>query len=219
MPPPRSFEDELASEPWFQVGPDDIFPEELKRFLGLTGDLRDAFLEAVSRGRQHAEAGDIVTFGVTPDAPETGYGYIQHGDALPDGHSYRVARFVEKPDTATANMYLASGEFDWNSGIFLLRAGRWLEEITARQPAILEACEAAMQQGEQDSDFFRVQREAFLASPANSIDYAVMEHTSRAVVVPFSAGWSDVGSWSSLWQVCPRDAEGKEETVEWTSPC
>ena len=169
---------------------------------------RDAFLEAVSRGRQHAEAGDIVTFGVTPDAPETGYGYIQHGDALPDGHSYRVARFVEKPDTATANMYLASGEFDWNSGIFLLRAGRWLEEITARQPAVLEAWEAAMHQGEQDSDFFRVQREAFLASPANSIDYAVMEHTSRAVVVPFSAGWSDVGSWSSLWQVCPRDAEG-----------
>ena len=169
---------------------------------------RPAFLAAVTRGRRYAEKGDIVTFGVTPDAPETSYGYIKHGDALAGGQAYRVARFVEKPDAATAGMYLASGEFDWNSGIFLVRAARWLEEIATHQPAILEACEVAVQNGTQDSDFFRVQRDAFLASPANSIDYAVMEHTSRAVVVPFTAGWSDVGAWSSLWQVCPRDTNG-----------
>ena len=110
---------------------------------------RAAFLEAVGRGRRHAETGDIVTFGVTPDTPETGYGYIRHGEALPDGQSYRVASFVEKPDTSTAEMYLASGDFDWNSGIFLMRAGRWLEELCARQPAILEACQTAMQDGAQ----------------------------------------------------------------------
>jgi mannose-1-phosphate guanylyltransferase/mannose-6-phosphate isomerase len=169
---------------------------------------RAAFLEAVARGRLHAANGDLVAFGVSPETPETGYGYIRRGNPLDSGQAFRVASFVEKPDSARAEMYLASGEFDWNSGIFLMRAGRWLEEIGKHQPAILSACEAAMAQGVQDSDFYRVQREAFVGSPANSVDYAVMEHTDRAVVVPFSAGWSDVGAWSSLWQVCPRDAEG-----------
>ena len=169
---------------------------------------RAGFIEAINRGRQHAEDGELVTFGVTPDVAETSYGYIRRGATLDAGKTWRVSGFVEKPDQATAEQYLASGEYDWNSGIFLLRAGRWLEEIGSRQPAILAACEAAMQQGAKDSDFFRVQREAFLACPGNSIDYAVMEHTERAVVVPFTAGWSDVGAWSSLWQVCPHDAEG-----------
>ena len=167
-----------------------------------------AFIEAVNHGRRHAEDGALVTFGVNPNTPETGYGYIKHGAELAAGHAYRVASFVEKPDLATAEQYLANGDYDWNSGIFLLQAGRWLEEIGTQQPAILAACKAAMLEGAQDSDFFRVQREAFLASPADSIDYAVMEHTDRAVVVPFAAGWSDVGAWSSLWQVCPRDANG-----------
>jgi mannose-1-phosphate guanylyltransferase/mannose-6-phosphate isomerase len=167
-----------------------------------------AFIEAVTRGRRHAEDGMLVTFGVTPDTPETGYGYIRRGAELAAGRAYRVSSFVEKPDLATAEQYLASGDYNWNSGIFLLRAGRWLEEIGTQQPDILAACKAAMLQGAQDSDFFRVQREAFLASPADSIDYAVMEHTDRAVVVPFAAGWSDVGAWSSLWQVCPHDAKG-----------
>jgi mannose-1-phosphate guanylyltransferase/mannose-6-phosphate isomerase len=169
---------------------------------------RAGFLEAVERGRPQAGDGELVTFGVTADVAETGYGYIRRGAAVDAGKTWQVSAFVEKPDQATAEQYLASGEYDWNSGIFLLRAGRWLEEIGAQQPAILAACEAAMQQGAKDSDFFRAQREAFLACPANSIDYAVMEHTERAVVVPFSAGWSDVGAWSSLWQVCPRDAAG-----------
>jgi mannose-1-phosphate guanylyltransferase/mannose-6-phosphate isomerase len=169
---------------------------------------RSAFLEAIGRGRARALAGELVTFGVTPDAPETGYGYIRRGEALGDEEVFRVSQFAEKPDKPTAGMYLASGEFFWNSGIFLMSAQRWLEEIGRHQPPILAACKAAMQQGEQDSDFYRVQREAFLASPANSVDYAVMEHTSQAVVVPFSAGWSDVGAWSSLWQVSPRDTHG-----------
>jgi len=169
---------------------------------------RTAFLEAVTRGRHHAEDGELVTFGVTPNTPETGYGYIRRGASLPDGLTWQVAGFVEKPDAATAEQYLASGEYDWNSGIFLLRARRWLEEIGTQQPAILAACKTAMQQGAEDSDFFRVQREAFLACPGNSIDYAVMEQAKRAVVVPFTAGWSDVGTWSSLWQACPHDAAG-----------
>jgi mannose-1-phosphate guanylyltransferase/mannose-6-phosphate isomerase len=169
---------------------------------------RATFLEAVQNGRQHAADGKLVTFGVTPDSAETGYGYIRRGAPLSSGQAYRVANFVEKPDPAAATQYLESGEYDWNSGIFLMRAGRWLEEIGTRQPAMLAACKAAMQQGKQDSDFFRVQREAFLASPADSIDYAVIEHTEHAVVVPFSAGWSDIGAWSSLWQVCPRDSDG-----------
>lgn len=167
-----------------------------------------AFLEAISRGRSHAERGDLVTFGVSPDAPETGYGYIRRGQPLAGGQAFRVADFVEKPDAATAGKYLASSGFDWNSGIFLITARDWLKEIGQHQPAILAACELAMQQGIQDSDFYRVQREAFLAAPADSVDYAVMEHTGRAVVVPLAAGWSDVGAWSSLWQACPRDATG-----------
>jgi mannose-1-phosphate guanylyltransferase/mannose-6-phosphate isomerase len=169
---------------------------------------RAAFLDAVTLGRRHAEDGELVTFGVTPGAPETGYGYIKRGDALAGGQTFRVESFVEKPDIPTAEMYLASGGFDWNSGIFMMRARRWLEEIGTRQPAIMEACKAAMMRGAQDSDFLRVQREAFIKSPADSIDYAVMEHTDSAVVVPFSAGWSDVGAWSSLWEVSPRDTDG-----------
>jgi len=169
---------------------------------------RAAFLEAVSRGRSRAMTGELVTFGVTPDAPETGYGYIRRGNALDNGRAFRVADFVEKPDRSTAETYLASGEFAWNSGIFLMSAQCWLEEIDRHQPSILAACRKAMQQGTQDSDFYRVQREAFLACPGNSVDYAVMEQTHHAVMVPFSAGWSDVGSWSSLWQISTHDADG-----------
>jgi hypothetical protein len=143
-----------------------------------------------------------------PGLGDAGYGYIQRGEELTAGQAYRVSSFVEKPGLATAELYLASRETDWNSGIFLMRAGRWLDEIGTQQPAILAACKAAMLQRQQDSDYFHVQREAFLASPADCIDYAVMEHTDSTVVVPFTAGLSDVGAWSSLWQVGPRDAKG-----------
>jgi mannose-1-phosphate guanylyltransferase/mannose-6-phosphate isomerase len=167
-----------------------------------------AFVEAVAQGVPLAAAGSLVTFGVVPDAPETGYGYIKRDGVVVEGKAWQVARFVEKPDQETAESYLAEGDYFWNSGIFLLRTDRWLEEIGEHRPDILEACRAAMKQGARDSDFYRVRRETFLACPSDSIDYSVMEHTQHAVVVPFSAGWSDVGAWSALWNVCPHDEAG-----------
>jgi mannose-1-phosphate guanylyltransferase/mannose-6-phosphate isomerase len=168
---------------------------------------REAFLEAVRKGSEPAGAGCLVTFGVVPDAPETGYGYIKRDAGLEGTQAFSVARFVEKPDLETATRYVGEGDYYWNSGIFLMTTKRWLEEIGRFRPDILDACSAAMERGTGDSDFYRVYRAAFLNCPADSIDYAVMEKTSNAVVVPFSAGWSDVGSWSALWNVCPRNAD------------
>ncbi|MDH3559702.1 MAG: mannose-1-phosphate guanylyltransferase/mannose-6-phosphate isomerase [Gammaproteobacteria bacterium] len=169
---------------------------------------RQPFLDAVRQGCVHAEQGALVTFGVVPEGVETGYGYIKRAGALGEGVAYQVARFVEKPDQATAERYVNEGDYYWNSGIFLMRTDRWLEEIVEFRPDILEGCRKAMQQGAQDIDFFRVDKAAFQACPSDSIDYAVMEKTGKAVVVPFSAGWSDVGAWSALWNVCPRDEDG-----------
>jgi mannose-1-phosphate guanylyltransferase/mannose-6-phosphate isomerase len=145
---------------------------------------------------------------VEPDAPETGYGYIKRDDAINGGDAFKVACFVEKPDLATAEQYIKEGDYYWNSGIFLMRTGRWLEEIAAHRPDILECCRKCVDSGAEDIDFFRVSRETFMQCPADSIDYAVMEKTRQAAVVPFTAGWSDVGAWSSLWNVCPRDESG-----------
>jgi mannose-1-phosphate guanylyltransferase/mannose-6-phosphate isomerase len=169
---------------------------------------REGFLESVRRGRGPAASGSLVTFGVVPDTPETGYGYIRRGPELAGGQAFGVTRFVEKPDLETATRYMDEGGYYWNSGIFLMGAKRWLEEIGRFRPDILEACNSAMERGSQDSDFYRVFRKAFLDCPGDSIDYAVMEKTDNAAVVPFSAGWSDVGAWSALWNVCPRDADG-----------
>jgi mannose-1-phosphate guanylyltransferase/mannose-6-phosphate isomerase len=169
---------------------------------------RVAFLEAVRKGSGPAGEGSLVTFGVVPDAPETGYGYIKRNAELETGQAFSVARFVEKPDLETATRYVGEGDYYWNSGIFLMRTKRWLEEIGHFRPDILEACSTAMERGTEDSDFYRVNRPAFLGCPSDSIDYAVMEKTANAVVVPFSAGWSDVGAWSALWNVCPRNADG-----------
>jgi mannose-1-phosphate guanylyltransferase/mannose-6-phosphate isomerase len=169
---------------------------------------REAFLEAVCKGSGPAREGSLVTFGVVPDAPETGYGYIKRNAELEAGQAFSVARFVEKPDLETATRYVDEGDYYWNSGIFLMRTMRWLEEIGRFRPDILEACSAAMEGGTEDSDFYRVNRPAFLGCPSDSIDYAVMEKTANTVVVPFSAGWSDVGAWSALWNVCPRNADG-----------
>ena len=168
---------------------------------------QDVFAEAVARARACAESGRIVTFGITPDAPETGFGYIRRGGALPSG-GYAVARFVEKPDLARAEAMLADGGYLWNSGMFLFRAGRYLEELKKYRPDILDACEKAMSAVDPDLDFIRVDEEAFLACPEESVDYAVMERTADAVVVPMDAGWSDVGSWSSLWEISAHTAEG-----------
>lgn len=169
---------------------------------------RPAFIKAVSSGLGPAGEGSLVTFGVVPDAPETGYGYIKRDGAIEDSDAFQVACFVEKPDLATAEQYIKEGDYYWNSGIFLMRTGRWLEEIAAHRSDILECCRMCVDSGAEDSDFFRVSRETFMQCPADSIDYAVMEKTRQAVVVPVAAGWSDVGSWSSLWNVCPRDASG-----------
>lgn len=166
------------------------------------------FVTAVREGGVNAGQGALVTFGIVPDGPETGYGYIKRNGEISGTAAFTVASFVEKPDLQTAEQYVSEGDYYWNSGIFLMRADRWLEEIGLYRPDILDACGKAVMQGTQDADFFRVSKADFLASPGDSIDYAVMEQTDRAVVVPISAGWSDVGAWSALWNVCPKDSDG-----------
>ncbi len=174
------------------------------------------FRAAVERAVTLAEQGMAVTFGITPDCPETGYGYIQQGAALGDGSgAFALARFVEKPDRATAEGYLDAGDYLWNSGIFVMRASVWLAALAVGRPDILAACEAAMAGARSDGDFVRLAREAFVACPADSIDYAVMERLTagspglpQGVVIPLSAGWSDVGAWDALWKVLPKCGEG-----------
>ncbi|MGD8937252.1 MAG: mannose-1-phosphate guanylyltransferase/mannose-6-phosphate isomerase [Thiogranum sp.] len=167
-----------------------------------------AFVTAVEQAGELAEQGYLVTFGVVAGKPETGYGYIQRGDAIEGSGGFRVDRFVEKPDAATAQTYLDAGNYFWNSGIFVMRADRWLEEIGKYQPDILAACKQAMAGSARDSDFVRVDKQAFLSSPSDSIDYAVMEKTDKAAVVPMSTSWSDVGSWSSIWEISEQDGQG-----------
>ncbi|MDU5715947.1 MAG: mannose-1-phosphate guanyltransferase [Citrobacter freundii] len=160
----------------------------------------EAFREAVRNAMPYASAGKLVTFGIVPDQPETGYGYIRRGEVSPtntDAVAFEVAQFVEKPNLETAQAYVANGDYYWNSGMFLFRAGRYLEELKKYRPDILQACENAMSAVDPDLDFIRVDEQAFLDCPEESVDYAVMERTADAVVMPMNAGWSDVGSWSS----------------------
>lgn len=165
----------------------------------------EAFRAAVGAASPAAEAGALVTFGIVPSAPETGFGYIQAGA----GEGVRkVLRFVEKPDAATAQGYLDAGDFFWNSGMFLLRASRYLEELRRFRPEIAEAVRKAFDAAARDGDFIRLDKAAFAACPSDSIDYAVMENTDAAMVLPVDFGWSDVGSWSSLWGVSAQDASG-----------
>ena len=173
------------------------------------------FQVAVHQGMTLAEGGAIVTFGITPDSPETGYGYIQAGESMEADGARNIARFVEKPDLATAQAYLDEGSYFWNSGLFMMRASVWLAAIGSCRPDILSACQTAWDKRSVDGDFFRANRDAFLQCPSDSIDYAVMERITandgtlpRGMVIPLSAGWSDVGAWDSLWQVLPKDREG-----------
>jgi mannose-1-phosphate guanylyltransferase len=184
-------------------------PEALLLVLAADHLIRDLaqFHASVSHARTLAEQGQLVTFGVVPTHAETGYGYIQRGAGQGD-FGYRVKRFVEKPDRATAEDYLASGDYYWNSGMFLFSARRYLEELERFQPAMVAACCAALAGASEDLDFTRLDAEAFKACPADSVDYAVMERTEHASVVPLEAGWSDIGSWSALWEVSERDAQG-----------
>jgi mannose-1-phosphate guanylyltransferase len=167
----------------------------------------EAFRSAVNRALPLAVKGQLFTFGIEPSSPETGYGYIKQGVALADC-GFEVAAFVEKPSAQLAKDYLATGGYFWNSGMFLMRASRYLEELQKFRRDIYSACEAAMASTQSDMDFIRVDSEAFASCPAQSIDYAVMEKTDSAAVVPLNADWSDVGAFSSLWEALPKDADG-----------
>lgn len=167
----------------------------------------EAFRESVFKALPFVEQNKLVTFGIVPTGPETGYGYIERGAEQGD-RGFDVARFVEKPDADTAQQYIDSGKFYWNSGMFLFKASRYLEELKAHRADIYNACEQAMTDVNADLDFVRVNKDAFLSCPEDSIDYAVMEKTKDAVVVSMDAGWSDVGSWSSLWEVSEKDTNG-----------
>ena len=182
------------------------------------------FRAVVGQGAALADQGLVVTFGITPDAPETGYGYIQAGESLAatDGKARLIARFVEKPDLETACSYLEQGSYLWNSGIFMMRASVWLAAIGGCRADILAACNTAWEAGKRDGEFLRVGKDAFGACPSDSIDYAVMERITAGsrgggpaanqlpvgVVLALQAGWSDVGAWDALWQVLPKDASG-----------
>jgi len=167
----------------------------------------DAFHSSIRAAMPFAIDGKLVTFGIVPTHPETGYGYIEKGTGLGEG-GFAVSRFVEKPSLDLAEQYLASGDYFWNSGMFMFRASRYLNELERHQPAVLSACRQALAAGTQDMHFIRVDAAAFAACPEDSVDYAVMEKTDDAVMVPLDAGWSDIGSWAALWDTSQKDAEG-----------
>lgn len=164
-----------------------------------------AFQEAVKIGQQAAMNGDLVTFGITPTCAETGYGYIRIGNPIASG-TQAVLEFVEKPDRTHAEQYLASGLHYWNSGMFLFRASRYIEELERYEPAILAACRDAVHRAKRDLNFIRLDQQAYSTSPNIAIDYAVMERTERASMVPLDANWSDIGSWASVWDSADKDA-------------
>ncbi|MBL4680941.1 MAG: mannose-1-phosphate guanylyltransferase/mannose-6-phosphate isomerase [Pseudomonadales bacterium] len=167
----------------------------------------DQFQTILREGVIQAELDMMVVFGVVPNGPETCYGYIQAGELLGET-SRRVDSFVEKPDLATAEKYLAEGNYFWNGGMFMFKAGRFIDELKTHHPEMLKYCQLALDKSETDLDFTRLDKDAFEKCPSDSIDYAVMEHTKKAVVIPMDVGWSDVGSWSSLWDVSEKDSEG-----------
>ncbi|MGY3082535.1 mannose-1-phosphate guanylyltransferase/mannose-6-phosphate isomerase [Pseudomonas fragi] len=167
----------------------------------------EAFQTCIQTALPLAQDGKLVTFGIVPTHAETGYGYIEQGIDVGVG-GFKVSRFVEKPDLVTAQEYLANGSYFWNSGMFMFRASRYLEELETFRPDILAACRAALAGGSQDMHFTRVDEAAFAACPDDSVDYAVMEKTADAVMVPLDAGWSDIGSWTALWDVSDKDQQG-----------
>jgi len=168
-----------------------------------------AFLAAVDRAAAAAQKGRLVTFGIKPDRPETGYGYIRRGEPVAEAEgAFEVAAFVEKPDQARAEGYIAAGDHYWNSGMFLFPAALLLAELEARHPATVAACREALALAKRDLDFLRLDKAAFAEAENTSVDYAVMEHTRRAAVVPAGIGWSDVGTWDALWQIGRKDAAG-----------
>jgi len=173
--------------------------------------IRDAatFRATVAAGVPAAEAGQLVTFGIVPTAPETGYGYIEAAQSLVGASSpVPIARFIEKPDRATAEQFLATGRFTWNSGMFLFKASAILAELERLAPEVVSACRSSLEHDSADLDFLRLEREAFASCPSVALDVAVMERTDRGAVLPLEAGWSDVGSWSALWETADKDSAG-----------
>ncbi len=171
-----------------------------------------AFQQALTEGSKLADEGMLVTFGIVPTRVETGYGYIRQGRAIDDA-AFVLDKFVEKPDAETAKQYVDSGEFLWNSGMFMIRASNWLEQIGRYAPEILQACEKAYVAGSSDLDFYRIEESAFTACPSDSIDYAVAEkmvadNPAQAAVIRLDAGWSDVGAWAELWNIGEKDEAG-----------
>lgn len=164
----------------------------------------ESFHKAIEQARKLAEQDKLVTFGIQPQSAHTGYGYIE---AEEKSKPSSVKRFIEKPDLATAESYLSAGNFFWNSGMFLFKASAYIKELARFSPEMLSACKQSLEKAVIDLDFVRVDPELFEQSPSDSIDYAVMEKTDKAMVVPLDAGWSDVGSWSSLWEAFTRDAD------------
>jgi len=164
------------------------------------------FAEAVNKGKKAALEGKLATFGIVPDSPHTGYGYIKSGEQQHEWSA--VDQFVEKPNEETAKEYISTGKYYWNSGMFMFRADRYLQELEKFQPEMVSICKTALEKSSTDLDFIRVDEKSFAASPNDSIDYAVMEKTDSAVVVPLDAGWSDVGSWSALWEIHQQDENG-----------
>ena len=186
----------------------DLTPGSLALLLPADHVIADpaAFRRAMAEAAEIARA-RIVTFGITPDGPETGYGYIRKGGSLGDG-AFEVRSFVEKPDADTAKAYLESGEYYWNSGMFVASAATLLAELESHTPELLGAVQQALADSQRDLDFVRLGKAAFTAAPSISIDYAVMERTQRAAVVPAALGWSDLGSWDAMWEAAPKDAAG-----------
>lgn len=190
---------ENADDPVLVVMPAD-------HFIGDIGSFR----AAVSAGAVHALAGKIVAFGVQPDHAESGYGYIRTATPIGGAAAREIIEFIEKPDIETAQAYLDSGNYLWNSGIFMMRASVWIVQLGTQRPDVLEACRSAFAQRAVDRDFLRIGVAEFLACPADSIDYAVMEKlpAGTGVVIPLDAGWSDVGAWDALWRIGPKDGDG-----------
>jgi mannose-1-phosphate guanylyltransferase/mannose-1-phosphate guanylyltransferase/mannose-6-phosphate isomerase len=186
-------------------------PEGILLVLPADHLIQDAqvFHQAVQQAEKLAEQGYLVTFGIVPGGAETCYGYIERGSAIEGcSEAFRVSSFVEKPDLASAQQFINSGSFFWNSGMFVFRADRYLEELQRYRPDILAACQIAVDGGFQDLEFWRLDAEAFLSCPSDSIDYAVMEKTDGAVVLAVNIGWNDIGNWSSLWDVGEKDEVG-----------
>jgi mannose-1-phosphate guanylyltransferase/mannose-6-phosphate isomerase len=174
----------------------------------VVGDTQ-GFVEGIKRAAAIAAAGRLVLFGIKPAEAHTGYGYIRKGRPLDaDSGGFAVEAFCEKPERAVAEKYLAAGDYFWNSGIFVLSAHTYVEELQRLDPSILEAAQGALENATEDLGFLRLEATAFASSPNISIDYAVMEKTKAAAMLPLDVGWSDVGSWTSLWQIAPHDDGG-----------